>query len=40
VADVTPLVAALLAIPTDDCYPPLTLSPQRLKEQTIAALVD
>jgi class 3 adenylate cyclase len=43
VDDVRPtalLFAALLAIPTDDRYPPLDLSPQRQKERTIAALVE
>jgi predicted ATPase len=40
VAEVAPLFAALLSLPTGDRYPPLTLSPQRQKAQTIAALVD
>jgi TOMM system kinase/cyclase fusion protein len=40
VADVAPLVAALLSIPTGDRYPPLDLTPQRQKEKTIEALVD
>ena len=40
VADVAPLVAALLSIPTGDRYPPLDLSPQRQKEKTIEAFVD
>jgi class 3 adenylate cyclase/predicted ATPase len=40
VADVAPLFAALLSIPTGDRYPPLSLSPQHQKAQTIAALVD
>jgi predicted ATPase/class 3 adenylate cyclase len=40
VPDVAPLVAALLSIPTGDCYPPLDLSPQRQKEKTIEALAD
>ena len=39
-AEVAPLVAALLSLPTGDRYPPLTLSPQRQKARTIAALVD
>src|SRR5262249_5163417 len=40
VLEVAPLLAALLAIPTGDRYPPLTLSPQRQKERTLEALVD
>jgi class 3 adenylate cyclase len=40
VADVAPLVAALLSIPTGDRYPPLDLSPQRQKEKTLDALAD
>jgi predicted ATPase/class 3 adenylate cyclase len=40
VADVAPLIAALLSIPTGDRYPPLDLTPQRQKEKTIEALVD
>jgi TOMM system kinase/cyclase fusion protein len=40
VAEVAPLVAALLSIPTGDRYRPFTLSPERQKAQTIAALVD
>jgi class 3 adenylate cyclase len=40
VAEVAPLVAALLSIPTGNRYPPLALSPERHKAQTIAALVD
>jgi class 3 adenylate cyclase len=40
VAEVAPLLAALLSLPTADHYPPLTLSPQRQKAQTIATLVD
>src|SRR5262249_17948828 len=40
VPEVAPLIAALLSIPTGDRYPPLDLSPQRQKAQTIAALVD
>jgi class 3 adenylate cyclase/predicted ATPase len=40
VADVVPLVAALLSIPLGDRYPPLDLSPQRQKEKTIEALAD
>jgi class 3 adenylate cyclase/predicted ATPase len=40
VPEVAPLLAALLALPTGDRYPPLTLSPHRQKERTIEALVD
>jgi predicted ATPase/class 3 adenylate cyclase len=40
VAGVAPLFAALLSIATGDRYPPLSLSPERQKAQTIAALVD
>jgi class 3 adenylate cyclase len=40
VAEVAPLMAALLSIPTDDHYPPLHLSPQRQKAQTIEVLAD
>jgi predicted ATPase/class 3 adenylate cyclase len=39
VADVAPLFAALLAIPSDNRYPPLTLTPQQQKDQTLEALV-
>jgi class 3 adenylate cyclase/predicted ATPase len=38
--EVVPLLAALLSIPTGDRYAPLTLSPQRQKDQTIEALID
>ena len=38
-AAVAPLVAALLSIPAGERYPPLSLSPQRRKEKTLAALV-
>ena len=34
------LVAELLAIPTEERYPPLKLSPQQKKERTLAALLD
>jgi predicted ATPase len=34
-----PLVAALLSIPFEDRYPPLTLTPERQKQQTIATLL-
>jgi predicted ATPase/class 3 adenylate cyclase len=40
VAEVAPLLAALLSLPTGERYPPLSLSPERRKAQTIAALVD
>jgi class 3 adenylate cyclase/predicted ATPase len=38
-AEVVPLLAALLALPVPAHYPPLTLSPQRQKQQTLEALV-
>ena len=38
-AEVVPLVAALLSLPMPAHYPPLTLSPQRQKQQTLEALV-
>jgi class 3 adenylate cyclase/predicted ATPase len=38
-AEVVPLVAALLSLPVPAHYPPLTLSPQRQKQQTLVALV-
>ena len=38
-AEVVPLVAALLSLPVPDRYPPLTVSPQRQKQQTLEALV-
>ena len=37
--EVVPLVAALLSLPVPERYPPLTLSPQRQKQQTQEALV-
>jgi class 3 adenylate cyclase len=40
VRPIAPLFASLLAIPTDDRYPPLDLSPQRQKERTIEALIE
>ena len=40
VEDVAPLFTALLSIPSDDRYPPLTLSPQRRKDKTIEAVID
>jgi class 3 adenylate cyclase len=36
--DVVPLLAALLSIPLPERYPPLSLSPQRQKQQTLEAL--
>ena len=38
-AEAVPLVAALLSLPVPERYPPLTLSPQRQKQQTQEALV-
>jgi class 3 adenylate cyclase len=39
-AEVVPLLAALLAMPLpDDRYPPLTLTPQRQKQKTLEALL-
>jgi len=38
-AEVVPLVAALLAVPLPERYPPLALSPQRQKQKTLEALV-
>ncbi|MGV7218239.1 ATP-binding protein [Bradyrhizobium sp. UFLA05-112] len=40
VAQVTPLLAALLSIPTGDRYPPLDLSPQQQKDATVSAIVN
>jgi class 3 adenylate cyclase/tetratricopeptide (TPR) repeat protein len=40
VAQATPLIAALLSIPTGDRYPPLGLSPAQQRRQTFAALLD
>ena len=40
VATATPLIAALLSIPTGERYPPLTLSPVQQRRQTFAALLD
>ncbi|WP_456780291.1 MULTISPECIES: adenylate/guanylate cyclase domain-containing protein [unclassified Bradyrhizobium] len=40
VPSVTPLIAALLSIPTGDRYPPLGLSPAQQRRQTFAALLD
>jgi hypothetical protein len=38
-AEVVPLVAALLSLPVPEHYPPLTVSPQRQEQQTQEALV-
>ena len=35
-----PLLAALLAIPTGERYPPITLAPMQRRRQTLAALLD
>lgn len=40
VVQATPLIAALLSIPTGDRYPPLGLSPAQQRRQTFAALLD
>ncbi|MCZ6840920.1 MAG: AAA family ATPase [Alphaproteobacteria bacterium] len=40
VAEVAPLFAALLSVPTADRYPPLEVSPERQKDLTLAALSD
>nr|WP_247409853.1 adenylate/guanylate cyclase domain-containing protein [Bradyrhizobium sp. 150] len=40
VAQATPLIAALLSIPTGDHCPPLALSPAQQRRQTFAALLD
>lgn len=40
VATATPLIAALLSIPTAGRYPPLGLSPAQQRRQTFAALLD
>ncbi|OAF07275.1 adenylate/guanylate cyclase domain-containing protein [Bradyrhizobium neotropicale] len=40
VAQVAPLIAALLSIPTGDRYPTLGLSPAQQRRQTFAALLD
>ena len=39
VAEVAPLFAGLLSIPTEMRYPPLDLTPQRQKEETFKALI-
>jgi len=38
--EVVPLLAALLAIPTGDRYPPLELTPQQQKKRTFAAMLE
>jgi predicted ATPase len=38
-ADTFPLLAALLSLPHPESYPPITVSPQKQKEKTQAALV-
>jgi hypothetical protein len=38
-AEVVPLLAALLAVPLPASYPPLTLTPQRQKQKTLEALL-
>ena len=40
VQEATPVLAALLSIPTGDRHPPLALSPQQQKDATVAALVN
>lgn len=40
VVQATPLIAALLSIPTGDRYPPLGLSPAQQRRRTFAALLD
>jgi class 3 adenylate cyclase/tetratricopeptide (TPR) repeat protein/ABC-type transport system involved in cytochrome c biogenesis ATPase subunit len=40
IATATPLIAALLSIPTGERYPPLVLSPVQQRRQTFAALLD
>jgi predicted ATPase len=37
--EATPLIAALLSLPTSERYPPLDLTPQKQKEKTLQALV-
>jgi len=40
VQEATPVLAALLSVPTGDRYPPLGLSPQQQKDATVALLVN
>jgi class 3 adenylate cyclase/tetratricopeptide (TPR) repeat protein len=37
--EATPLLAALLSVPTGERYPPLDLTPQKQKERTLRALI-
>jgi class 3 adenylate cyclase/predicted ATPase len=37
--DMMPLFASLLSVPLDDHYPPLTLTPERQKQQTLEAVL-
>jgi predicted ATPase len=38
-SDVAPLIADLLSVPTGDRYPPIDLSPEKRKEETLRALL-
>jgi class 3 adenylate cyclase len=40
VAEVAPLVSAMLSLSGEERYPPITLSPQKQKDETIRVLVD
>src|SRR5215831_2794409 len=37
--EVVPLFASLLSLPLPECYPPLTLTPQRQKQKTLEAVL-
>ena len=37
--EVMPLFASLLSLPVPECYPPLTLTPQRQKQKTLEAVL-
>src|SRR5262245_11678535 len=37
--EAVPLLAALLGVPLDDCYPPLTLTPERQRQRTLETLL-
>jgi class 3 adenylate cyclase/predicted ATPase len=37
--ETVPLLAALLSLPLPECYPPLTLTPQRQRQKTLDALL-
>ena len=37
--EAVPLLAALLAVPLDDCYPPLTLTPERQRQRTLETVL-